>query len=68
MKKVLVYSNRKQDPQFWDVSTPELHAGAMLELFRCLDKSWEVYNDLDEEPEQKALYKAAKTGDATAAE
>ena len=46
MKKVLIYGNRKQDDDIWDVSTPELLDKACLELFNILNAVWCVYDYL----------------------
>lgn len=53
MKEVLVYQNRKCDPEIWDISTPELKEKAYLGLFALLDESWQVYSDLEELEEPK---------------
>ncbi len=50
--KVLVYENRKQDPQYWDASTPEKENAAFERLYQLLRDSWEVYVDLAEELEK----------------
>ena len=46
MKKVLIYGNRKQDDEIWDVSTPELLDKACLDLFSLLNDNWQVYTNL----------------------
>lgn len=51
MKRILIYTNRKIDPIYWDASTAELEAGAYLALFKHLDEGWKVYLDLQEELE-----------------
>lgn len=53
IKEVLVYQNRKCDPEIWDISTPELKEKAFLGLFNLLDESWQVYSDLEELEEPK---------------
>jgi hypothetical protein len=57
MKKVLMYDNRKCNPEIWDVSTPELKSKAFLNLFKLLDEDWEVYSDLVglEEPKKPSM-------------
>jgi hypothetical protein len=65
MKEVLIYSNRKTEPQAWDVSTPALKASAFLQLFKYLDAEWQVYDDA--EFRHKALVLAARHGDVAAA-
>ena len=50
MRRILIYENRKTDPVFWDATTPELEAGAVLALFKHLDKDWQVYAGLTEGP------------------
>lgn len=51
MKRILVYENRKVGPSYWDASTEELEAGAMLALFKLLDESWQVYGGLEDAEE-----------------
>jgi hypothetical protein len=63
--KVLIYGNRKQDDEIYDISTPEKEAAAYLLLFRLLDEQWEVYCDLP--ANQKSRYEKAKAGNADAA-
>lgn len=55
MKKVLRYSNRKEDDQLWDASTPELEDAAFLALFKHLDENWDTYNDMDPTEYEKEL-------------
>lgn len=55
VKRILVYSNRKADPIYFDASTEELEAGAFLALFELLDESWQCYVNLKEE--EKPYYK-----------
>lgn len=43
MKKVLTYENRKIDDIVWDVSTLKLEEKAKRELFKILDKDWQVF-------------------------
>lgn len=62
---VLIYGNRKQDDEIYDISTPEKEAAAFLLLFKTLDEDWQVYGELNKR--EKELYKAAKAGDANAA-
>jgi hypothetical protein len=53
MAKLLIYGNRKQDDDIWDISTPELEEAAYRELFKTLDGYWGVYADLaEEEPKE----------------
>jgi hypothetical protein len=52
VKRLLVYTNRKCDPIYWDASTPELEAGAFLALFKTIDESWRCYASLTEAPYQ----------------
>jgi hypothetical protein len=63
--KVLIYGNRKQDSDIYDVSTPEKEAATYLKLFQYLDEKWQVYCDLP--TNQKDRYAKAKFGDADAA-
>jgi hypothetical protein len=53
MRRILVYENRKSSPQYWDASTPETEAGAMLALFRVFDTN-QFYSELKCSPELKA--------------
>jgi hypothetical protein len=46
--KILVYDNRKSDPEYFDASTPEKELASYLYLFQCLDSMWDVYCDLRE--------------------
>lgn len=46
--RILIYSNRKADPVYFDASTEELEAGAYLALFELLDESWRCYDALKE--------------------
>lgn len=50
--KILIYGNRKQDPDMYDISTPEKEAAAYLKLFNYLDEHWQVYCDLEDEVEE----------------
>jgi hypothetical protein len=63
--KVLIYGNRKQADDIYDISTPEKEAAAYLKLFQTLDKEWDVYCDLP--VNQKDRYLKAKAGNASAA-
>jgi hypothetical protein len=47
--KILIYGNRKQDPDMYDISTPEKEAAAYLQLFKYLDEHWQVYCDLEDD-------------------
>ena len=47
MKKILKYENRKCDPVYWDISTPELYEKALKSLFEVL-KVWQVYANLED--------------------
>lgn len=49
VKRVLIYTNRKTDPAYFDASSEELEAGAYLSLFEMLDESWRCYESLKEE-------------------
>lgn len=64
--KVLIYGNRKQDDDIYDISTPEKEAAAFLRLFNTLDEEWQVYGGNLGAKEQP-LYDAAKKGDGAAA-
>ncbi len=64
--KVLIYGNRKQDDEIYDISSPEKEAAAFLRLFKNLDNGWRVYT-LGINAKEKKLYDAAKGGDAGAA-
>jgi hypothetical protein len=44
--RVLIYGNRKQDDDIYDISTPEKEAAAYLRLFNYLNEDWQVYDDL----------------------
>ena len=46
--KILVYENRKQDPQYWDAATPEKENAAFEKLYRLLRDDWQCYGDLAE--------------------
>ena len=50
--KILIYGNRKQDTDMYDISTPEKEAAAYLKLFAYLDEHWNVYADLEDEVEE----------------
>lgn len=65
--KVLIYGNRKQDDEIYDISTPEKEAAAFLAVFKTLDEEWQVYTSGGLNQKQKALYADAKRGDAEAA-
>jgi hypothetical protein len=41
--KVLTYSNCKQDPVYWDISTPEKEEAGFRCLFRHLDENWHMF-------------------------
>lgn len=64
--RVLIYGNRKQDDDIYDISTPEKEAAAFLTLFNYLNDEWCVYGD-DLGNKEQSLYDAAKRGDAMAA-
>lgn len=53
--KILIYGNRKQDDDIWDISTPELAEAAYRELFKTLDEYWQVYADLDDEENEEVV-------------
>jgi hypothetical protein len=63
--QLLIYGNRKEEPTYYDISTPEKELAAFLVVFRELDNFWQVYDDLP--GKQKELYEKAKTGDGAAA-
>jgi hypothetical protein len=63
--KVLVYGNRKQDDDLYDISTPEKEDAAFLLLFKTLDEDWGVYTDLN--LRERELHQQAKAGDGKAA-
>lgn len=63
--KVLIYGNRKQDDEMYDISTPEKEAAAYLVVFKTLDEDWQVY--IEVEGKQKELYEKAKKGDSESA-
>lgn len=65
--KILTYGNRKEDPSFIDVSTPEKEQAAFLLMFKHLRDSWDVYGTCPPTGRQKALYDKANEGDADAA-
>lgn len=67
MKKILLYSNRKCDPTWWDVSTPELEDSAFLALFKILDDEWQVYDEISMPAMQKPALAGARQGIAAAA-
>jgi len=46
--KILKYENRKSDPQYWDMSTPEAEKKAIKELFEILCY-WQIFNFDDED-------------------
>jgi len=41
--KVLMYGNRKEDPSYWDISTPEKEEAGFRCLFRHLDENWQMF-------------------------
>ena len=41
--KILKYENRKCDPAYWDISTPEKKEAAFWRLFKLLEEEWSVY-------------------------
>lgn len=51
-RRILSYGNRKSDPQYWDVSTPELEAGGFLALFEELDSNWQLFAGMVSAPEE----------------
>lgn len=51
MKKILTYSNRKIDDIVWDVSTPKLEKEARKELFKILDKEWQMFSHIEKHEE-----------------
>lgn len=44
--EVLIYGNRKQDDEIYDISTPEKELAAYLVIFKSLDEYWNVYDDI----------------------
>ena len=56
--KILIYGNRKQDPDMYDISTPEKEAAAYLKLFNYLDEHWQVYCDLEDDVEDLVVCEA----------
>lgn len=66
--KLLIYGNRKQDDEVYDISTPEKESKAFLQLFRCLDEEWQVYSEVGEhklspcEPCQKNIHRLCENG------
>lgn len=67
--EILVYSNRKTDPIYWDISTPEQRATAFLDLFRILRDEWDVYAQINRSSlREQALFEQAGQGDGRAAE
>jgi hypothetical protein len=67
LKKILLYENRKIDPEAFDASTPELENEAFLKLFKLLDEDWDVYSCEDLSEQHQTWYDAAKAGDPEAA-
>ena len=65
--KVLIYGNRKQGDDIYDISTPEKEAAAYLLLFEDLDIEWHVYECGDLSAVHKKWYKEAKAGNADSA-
>jgi hypothetical protein len=55
--KILIYSNRKCDPIYFDASTPEKEKKAYLALFKILDESWKCYSFFDVKEEGERLAK-----------
>ena len=59
--KLLVYGNRKQDDEYYDVSTTELEEKAYRAIFKTLDEYWGVYADIEEfEPTTEPCEACAK--------
>ena len=66
--KILIYENRKSDPLYLDISTPEKEELAFIYLFEYLDDEWNVYcNKSEWTKEEKDLFKKAKKGNGKAA-
>jgi hypothetical protein len=65
--ELLIYGNRKQEDEIWDISTPEKRAAAFLDLFKILRDDWQVYES-DLNTKQAGLVVLANEGDAKAAE
>lgn len=42
--KALMYSNRKEDAIYWDISTPEKEIAGIKCLFNHLNEVWELFN------------------------
>lgn len=57
--KILIYGNRKQDPDVYDISTPEKELAGYLMLFNILDQDWNVYDEIKSE---KSMYKKSSLG------
>lgn len=65
--KILVYTNRKVDDEFYDASTPEKENAAYLAVFKTLDEDWQAY-EADELSSKHANWlKQARAGDAESA-
>jgi len=71
--QILRYENRKMDPIFYDISTPEKREAGYRCLFKILNEEWMVYEDLKEvtdrskqshsQRRQRILYCRAEVGD-----
>lgn len=65
--KILIYGNRKQDDEYYDISTPGKELAAYLKVFKTLDEDWDVYSADDLSDGHQKLYDAAKGGDGESA-
>lgn len=62
--KVLIYGNRKQDDEIYDISSPAKEAAAYRKIFETLDSYWQVYEDITSI--HRRWYDLAKKGSDTA--
>ena len=60
--KVLAYGNRKTDGSYWLADTPERLSKAYWKLFEELEY-WQVFDDGEEDSNQKFFYNKAQEGD-----
>lgn len=60
--KLLIYANRKQDDEIYDISTPEKEAAAYLSVFQTLDSYWSVYSDIPMISKEGELLAKARAG------
>ena len=64
--KILIYENRKQDPMYIDISTPEKRDKGFMYLFKYLRDQWQVYTD-ELSDKDHALFVDANAGNVEAA-